>query len=255
MREMWNARHPDDQIESQDPKVIWNILRQKYRQVCNKESCWIRQMAAGTKLEQELMQSFAPLAPKEWKKKPNDWLSSVEIEDVMKQYEKAYKCFEFIGPTPIDFDKKMLNGTCVWNELCDFKLAEKIKEGKYKIGIIFNTDTHDKPGQHWISCFINIRKGTIYFFDSAGDPIPKEIKVLVDRIIEQGKKLPKPIHFKFDQNYPVEHQYKNTECGIYSLFFIAHMLEDKITLHYLKTHKLKDEYMQKFRQVYFNRDL
>jgi hypothetical protein len=30
------------------------------------------------------------------------------------------------------------------------------------------------------------------------------------------------------------------------------MLEDKTTDHYLKTHILKDEYMQKFRKVYFN---
>ena len=33
-----------------------------------------------------------------------------------------------------------------------------MKRGKTKIGIIFNTDPHDKPGQHWISMFINIKK-------------------------------------------------------------------------------------------------
>jgi len=50
----------------------------------------------------------------------------------------------------------------------------------------------------------------------------------------------------------VEHQYKNTECGIYSLFFIIHLLEDKLTSTYFKTHKLKDEYMHTFRKKYFN---
>jgi len=63
------------------------------------------------------------------------------------------------------------------------------------------------------------------------------------------------LHFEFDQNHPVEHQYGNTECGIYGLYFIVHMLEDKINAHYLKTHILKDAYMQKFRKVYFNEDL
>jgi hypothetical protein len=53
----------------------------------------------------------------------------------------------------------------------------------------------------------------------------------------------------------VEHQYGNTECGIYSIFFIVHMLEDKFTEHYLKTHVLKDNYMAKFRKVYFNEKL
>jgi len=33
------------------------------------------------------------------------------------------------------------------------------------------------------------------------------------------------------------------------------MLEDKITGHYLKTHVLKDKYMQQFRKIYYNEDL
>ena len=74
----------------------------------------------------------------------------------------------------------------------------------------------------------------------------------VNNVTEQGKQLKTPIHFTFDQNYPVEHQYGNTECGVYSLFFIVHMLEDKITGHYLKTHILKDKYMEKFRKIYYN---
>ena len=101
--------------------------------------------------------------------------------------------------------------------------------------------------------FINIKKGEIFFFDSAGNDIPREVNVLVDRIIKQGEEM--NIHFKFDKNYPVEHQYGNTECGVYSLFFIVHMLEDKITEEYLKTHILKDEYMTNFRKIYFNDSL
>ena len=33
------------------------------------------------------------------------------------------------------------------------------------------------------------------------------------------------------------------------------MLEDKITGHYLKTHVLKDKYMEQFRKVYYNDNL
>jgi hypothetical protein len=193
--------------------------------------------------------------PIKWKKNPHEWLSSDEINEVMHQYEKAYKCFQFIGPSPIDFDKRvpMENGTdCVWRDLCFFDLAKQIEKGKTKLGMIFNTDTHDKPGEHWISMFVNIRKGQIFFFDSVGRTAPKEIRALADKIIQQGAELPTPIRFTYDENYPVEHQYKNTECGIYSIFFIVHLLEDKLTSSYFKTHKLKDEYMHKFRQKYFN---
>ena len=205
----------------------------------------------------KLLDSFSPESPKKWKKNPNEWLSSIDIIEVMNQYEKSYACFDFIGPSPIDYDTHQLYGECVWEELCHFNLEQLIKKGKTKIGVIFNTDPHYKGGEHWISMFINIKKGEIFFFDSAGDKASSQIMKFVNTVTEQGRALPgnKRIDFKFDQNYPIEHQYQNTECGIYSLFFIIHMLEDKITGHYLKTHVLKDKYMEQFRKIYYNDDL
>ncbi len=252
LRDLWNARHPDVKITTNSPKEIHQQISDKLSGVCNKESCWLKQKGDFGKMVSEMTDSFAPESPPEWKNNPNEWLSSIDIMNVMKQYEKAYKCFDFIGPTPIDFDKKKLYGECVWDELCNFSLKNQIKQGKTKIGIIFNTDTHDKPGQHWISMFINIRKKKIFFFDSTGDKAPSEVTKLIDRIKEQGQQLNPRINFKVDSSEGVEHQYGNTECGIYSLFFIVHMLEDKVTSHYLKTHILKDEYMNKFRKIYFN---
>jgi len=255
LRDLWNARHPDVKITSNSPKEIHRFITEKLSGVCNKESCWLKQKAEFGPLQSDMADSFAPESPAEWKKNPNEWLSSIDIMNVMKQYEKAYKCFDFIGPTPIDFDTRKLYGECVWDELCNFSLEDQIKHGKTKIGIIFNTDPHNRPGQHWISMFINIKKKKIFFFDSTGDkPLP-EIMALVERIKEQGLNLKKKINFKFDSNEGIEHQYGNTECGIYSLYFIVHMLEDKMTEHYLKTHILKDEYMNKFRHIYFNDSL
>jgi hypothetical protein len=252
IRDMWNARHPDQKIQTNDDKHIWQQLKEYYANICNKESCWVRQMTKNTKLEQELLASFAPEAPKEWKKNPNEWLSSIDILAVMNQYEKKYNCFDFLGPSPIDYDTHKLHGECVWEELCHFDLSKQINKGRFKFGIIFNLDPHYEGGSHWVSLFINVKNKTIFFFDSAGEKIPAQIEKFTNKVIEQGKQLTEPIHFKFDQNYPVEHQYGNTECGIYSIFFIIHMLEDKITGHYLKTHILKDKYMEKFRKIYYN---
>jgi len=255
LRDLWNSRHPDSRIETNDVKEIWEKMKVNMQNVCNKESCWLKQNFVNGKLNNELTESFAPVSPQEWKKNPNEWLSSIDIINVMKQYEKAYKCFDFIGPSPIDFDTHKMYGECVWEELCHFDLKKEIANGKNKIGVIFNLDPHYKGGSHWVSLFINIRKSTIFYFDSAGNKIPNQIMKFVKKVIVQGQGLKTPIQFKFDQNYPVEHQYGNTECGIYSIFFIVHMLEDKITQHYLKTHILKDKYMEKFRKVYFNPDL
>jgi hypothetical protein len=252
LRDMWNQRHPDRQIQTENTKLIWNQLKTYYATTCNKESCWVRQMTKNTKLEKELLDAFAPESPEDWKKNPNEWLSSIDILKVMNQYEKKYKCFDFLGPSPIDYDTHKLYGDCVWDELCHFNLYEHIKKGHTKIGIIFNLDPHYKGGSHWVSLFINIKNKTIFFFDSAGEKVPSQIKKFADTVIKQGKELSTPIYFKFDQNYPVEHQYGNTECGVYSIFFIIHMLEDKITGHYLKTHILKDKYIEQFRKIYFN---
>jgi hypothetical protein len=254
LKDMWNARHPDKPIKTNNSKQIWQQLKDYYASICNKESCWVRQMTKNTKMEQELLDAFAPEAPKEWNKNPNEWLSSIDILEVMNQYEKKYKCFDFLGPSPIDYDTHKLYGECVWEELCHFNLEQQIKKGHTKFGVIFNLDPHYKGGSHWVSLFINVKKKTIFYFDSAGETIPSQIKKFVDSVIEQGDNLKYPIDFKFDENHPVEHQYGNTECGIYSIFFVVHMLEDKITGHYLKNHVLKDEYMQQFRHVFYNND-
>ena len=273
LRDMWNVRHPDAKILSNDPKVIHNELYKHLQNVCDTEACWIKQTMHFGKIDDEDMKgSFAPKSPDEWKKNPNEWLSSLDISKVMKQYEKAYPCFAFIGPTPIDFDAKLSHGECVWKDLCDLEINKILLKGKNKIGIVFNTDPHNKSGEHWISMFIKINMhkgwiknakeglkhpttGSIFFFDSVGSKPPKEVKKLADRIMEQGLEMNPQIKFTYDQNHPVEHQYGNTECGVYSLFFIVEMLKDKITGQYLKTHILKDDYIHTFRKKFFNPDL
>jgi hypothetical protein len=255
LREMWNARHPDVMIHSINPKEIWNMLKQYLGNVCNKESCWLKQQFTNGEMLHVLDEMYAPKYPDEWKRNPNEWLSSVDITNVMRQYEKAYKCFNFIGPSPIDYDTHKMNGECVWEELCEFSLKDEIKNKISKIGIIFNLDPHYKSGSHWVSLFINIKNKVIYFFDSAGDKIPKQIMKLVEKITEQGKQLYPPIYFDFDQNYPVEHQFGNTECGMYSLFFIIFMLEDKITGGNLKKKIYKDKFIEQYRKIFFNEDL
>jgi hypothetical protein len=171
----------------------------------------------------------------------------------MQQYEHSYPCFRFIGPTPIDFDKQVYKDTCVWDDLCHFELSKFIADDISKIGIIFNTDPHDKSGAHWISLFINLKKNFIFFFDSNGTKIPDEIKKFCDRIIEQASKL--KIKLTFDQNAPKVHQEGNTECGMYSLYLIISLLKDAHDYTFFKTTKITDEAVEKLRDRYFNNDL
>ena len=117
LKKSWNIRHSDDLITSDEPKEIWTILKDRLHNVCNKESCWLRQNFVSSAIGTELLNSFSPQQPKSWKKEPYEWLTTTDIQNVMKQYEDAYDDFEFIGPSPIDYDKNV-NNQCVWPELC-----------------------------------------------------------------------------------------------------------------------------------------
>ena len=261
MRNLWNARHKDLPIDDNDPKEIWKKLKDKMKDACKSEACWLKQKFMENNLTDELMTyTFAPKSPQKWKENHNTWLNSTDIEKVMKQYEHTYKCFRFIGPTPIDFDKHLYDDKCVWDDLCFFDLAKLVNEGVTKIGIIFNTDPHDKGGSHWISLFINIKKKFIFFFDSNGTKIPKEIKEFSNRVISQGLQLntktyPDGVRLVFDQNAPFVHQEGNTECGMYSLYLIVTLLQDKHPYKFFKTTKISDDAMENMRDKYFNPEL
>jgi hypothetical protein len=104
-------------------------------------------------------------------------------------------------------------------------INEYIKKGKTEFGFIFNLDSHTGSGTHWVSFYVSIENKFAFFFDSVGNPIPKEIKRLKNRIIEQTKNIGNII---FYQNSPFNHQMGNNECGMYSLYFITTMLTKMI---------------------------
>jgi len=252
MKNLWNARHRDMPIKDTGAREIWTSLKNKMENACHTEACWLKQKFMENNLDNEELKTytFAPKSPDKWKENHNTWLNSTDIEKVMKQYEHTFPCFRFIGPTPIDFDTQLYDDKCVWDELCNFDLAKNIKDGINKFGIIFNTDPHTKGGAHWISLFINLKKKFIFFFDSNGTKIPKEIKAFCDRVLEQAAEL--DITLTMDENAPFAHQEGNTECGMYSLYFIITLLRDKHNYSFFKNTKISDEAMEKMRDKYFN---
>lgn len=249
LRKLWNKRHPDAEISSTDPKEIWEALRENMSSVCEKESCWLRQNFAKHDLTKELTHyTFAPQAPKGWKKNINEWLSSIDIEKVMRQFEESYPSFAFLGPSPIDFDSMKMYGECVWEELCNFNLRSMMAKHKKKIGIVFNLDEHWKPGSHWTSMFIDVPSQQICYFDSGGEEAPVEVVKFKDRIISQGKGC--GIKFKYQQNYPVEHQMNDSECGIYCLYFISEMIKNA-NFKPFRGKRIPDKEMERYRRVFF----
>lgn len=253
LKENWNSNN-SKKIESNNPKEIWNFLKKNMGQKCYNELCWLKNKDVSENLDNEIIKKkyFRPFSPKTWKTKPYEWLSSSDIIKVMEQYVKNYNNFDFLGPTPIDFDSKQMHGTCVWEQLCNFNLEEYYNKNINKIGIIFNLDPHYKSGSHWVALFIDLEKHFIFYFDSNGDKIPKEINILVKRIKFQASKL--QIKLKYFSNYNIEHQQKDGQCGMYTLYFIIELLkgDKEYTFFNDKKKKIKDEIMKNYRIKYYN---
>jgi hypothetical protein len=139
-------------------------------------------------------------------------------------------------------------------------LKKYVDSGTHKIGVIFNTDPHTEDGAHWVSLFINIAPRSnsntkannyIFFFDSTGDRPQKEIRKFIETVAQQGRAL--GIRFKHFENRK-QHQKRNTECGMYSLFMIVNLIEGTRTPEeFMWGERIPDSHMIEFRKEYFNR--
>ena len=249
LKNIWNKKHPDRKILTNNPRKIWMGLRKALKESCNRESCWLRHKCIKEDIDLETRKfTFAPEAPQIWKKNPTEWLSSTDILNVMRQYEKTYPCFEFIGPSPIDYDNHIAYGECVWEELCEFNLLKTLKDGKRKIGIIFNLDKHNQPGSHWVALFIHTKRKEIYYLDSYGEKIPKRIEKFANKVIKQALNLGDS--YELIENTR-RHQFSNSECGMYCLYFIIRMLKGD-NFNKFTSKKIPDKLMMKLRKIYFN---
>lgn len=123
-----------------------------------------------------------------------------------------------------------------------------MEEGKTKIGMVINTDEHYKSGQHWTMVYCDLIQGKCYFIDSYGvDPDPRITKFMkrVAKFIKNdlGKK---PI---LDYNR-TRHQYKNSDCGVYSISFLLRLLKGE-TFEDISKKQISDDEVNICRNVYF----
>ena len=265
LKNTYNNKNPNHLITTNDPKEIWNQLHQKHPH-CDDETCWLENIPDKSlqyKMKKEL---FTPFQPSNWKTNKNAWLSNVDMAAVLTQYEETYidqengnKTFISLGPTPIDFDEKNMNGQCILEEICRLSLSTEYNKGVRKIGIICNLDKHNGTGTHWVSMFIDMseEKPFIFFFNSTSQRMPTQITKLVKRLQTQW--------IEFRGSKLIIYQRTNSECGMYSLFFIITCLTRKTDLMpnkqlttsdlvnlFAGKHRIDDKYVWKFREIYYN---
>jgi len=232
----------DATIRRYKKDLMKELIRRLTPYCGNDQVCW-------------LQQDFIKFLPKEKKeiiventfrpKGPNGkftWLSTVNVNQVMRQYEEKHKDFQFFGAVPIDF--KLFPSFGMTNP--DFDALQH-GGGKTKFGVVFNLDEHYKSGSHWVGLYINIKSGEIYFFDSYGGQPEERIEEFVADVktyLERNNIVPK---YEWNQH---RHQYKNSECGVYSIDFIIRLLEGE-TFEKITTNITDDDTMNSKRQILF----
>jgi hypothetical protein len=210
---VYNKTHrKENPITNAPPAKMWTELQQRLHSKCAEgtPSCIVSSLIE------------PPNAPADWAQKRTDWLSSDDIDKVEKQYVKLFDGYYFVGCVPIDFDKKSELSECIVSTLCSMRLDKLVKKGKTRIGIVFNTDTSDGPGEHWIAAFCDVRPELEYprmtYFDSYAHMPESQIVELMGRWQDQWDAVSgqKPMHLTYNT---VKHQKKDTECGMYCLYF------------------------------------
>jgi hypothetical protein len=196
------------------------------RTKCKSERCWVEKTQMDPSEKKMIVtRYFRPTMPDNWEENKTEWLDTLNITDVIKQYEEAYPEFKFFGANPIDFSApdpydKMAAAQhkCLNNEICKMNFKELLSKGKTHLGFVYNLDPSNKGGSHWIASFTDIPAHKSYYFDSYGMKAPPQIARLLRSMTLQDPQM------KLEYNAR-RFQYGDSECGMYCLYFIIRMLE------------------------------
>ena len=210
-------------------------------------------------LKAKLSRKFRPKSPKSWRKKPRMWLSSIDIDNVMKQYTSVHEDFIFLGVFPRNFTEVVTSGstTCLAGEkVCNLNVDKLISSGKMHIGVVFNLDRHDRRGSHWVACFISLDASKplygAYYYDSVARPPPFEAAKWMLEIQEKVKALGTAANQQFKIEYNVRRrQFHNTECGMFSIYFLTVAMKNDTTFDEICNDMGTDDDMFALRRVMF----
>jgi hypothetical protein len=256
---------------------------------CKDELCWTSTDLV-KKSVNNIQDLFIPIMPDIWREKPSEWLNTSDIDNVLKQYSKAYNDFHYTGAVPIDFDLKAKDGYCEVSDICKISIPQLYKKGIRKIGLVFNTDPSTKDGEHWISAYIDL--GGIDRFKLLGggnDRKQTEVggrknssrktkrksrlrKKVKDKKIygmyffdSTSDPAPKQVKSLFKRlktqskklglnleffQNDIQHQIGDNECGVYCLYFVSNMIKNKSFFDIIEDIK-RDKDMHEFRKIFF----
>lgn len=236
-------------IKDNDTKLFQSVGCQ-----LGEEHCLLDKAPINDNLKKELRKQYLRTRrPKAWDSNPDMWLDNYNILHVMKQYQEAHSWFKFLGVFPIDFSApdpytSDTNVKCLYKETCDLNLKNEYNNGIRGIGIIFNLDPHFKGGSHWVSLYINlnnIKKPFVGYFDSYGYKVP----TLIAKLMRSLKLQINTCELGYNAR---KFQYGDSECGMFSMYFIICMMCGISFKDFCKD-SVNDDYMLQLRKILFSK--
>ena len=252
----YNKNNKDKIIINNNKLYLVNQLKQKLSKICSSQTCWLKLDFIRNMNDKDINENT--LRPKGPTKK-YEWLNTIHINEVISQYHNKYNDFLFLGAVPYDFEILPILG------ITDINFNELINDNKTKIGLIINLDEHYKSGSHWVALYTDLLKGQVYYFDSYGKKPKKRIKQFVTKKIKFLYKRKYNIELDLNNNISVlqeqlksfdirynqvRHQFKNSECGVYSINFILRLVKGE-TFDNITNNITSDDEVNKCRKVYF----
>jgi hypothetical protein len=174
-------------------------------------------------------------------------LNNVNIDSVLKQWALLYPNFEPFEFAMIDFAE-------YGHPINKINIKKLIENGIDCFGLVFNTDVMSGGGKHWITSFGDMRSDkswTVEFFNSSGNSPTFEIVDWMSKtVIKMENVAQLNTKVSYSQVSALTHQQSETECGVYSLYYIYSRL-NKVPHKYFAKNVIKDADMYKFRKELF----
>ena len=230
------------------PNAVNNIDELMKKVGCDSPSCLITKPNSSN-VSRLLRVSIKPEGDIEG----NTWVDSSQIVRILNSWRiyinPKINNFYPIGFATIDF---MSCPNSFNNRVKNLSLNFLIQNKKRTAAVIINTDNCSGKGEHWFPLFIDLRDKVISleYYNSVKKKMPTQIydyfNDLKNSYIQRGGKRDVQIYSML----PDEHQNKNSECGIYSLFYIYSRLEG-ISGQEIVSYSLPDDHVHKLRKVMF----
>ena len=275
MQEALNRDLPTENLvlptaNTEEAKIIQKAAKSLQ---CKSESCILshpkfRKFAATLgmsedDIETELKENFKPIGPRD----NVDLLSNIDIDSILQQWAKKFNDFYPCPFAMMDFiehrDVFLLDRISLPNILDGKVLINLgntfITRKSSCFGCVINTDKSNGVGKHWVSVFVDCRPDdtkpwTVEYFDSVGDPPMKPIIYWMVKTRASLELYRKRINVDAPVDEilvtEIDHQLSETECGVYSLYYIRRRLEG-YSYKFFTTKIIPDEYIQIFRKYLF----